>query len=166
MREKYYRFSVNRETKETTFFIKSGGKWHEVSEKVAHEYKESKRREIYYETERKHGRPIYDDNGEIIGYTEAPEDSLERIEALGMPANRNQSSPVEAEVLKNMTIEKLHAALRHLPDDELALIRYMFFSGDTDKTERECCEHFNLKKSTFHDRKNKIFKKLRKFIEK
>ena len=65
-------------------------------------------------------------------------------------------------MVKAHLIETLEMALQTLTDEELDLIRKIFY---LEKSEREVSAAYHLTQTAIHKRKKKILKKLKKFFE-
>lgn len=67
-------------------------------------------------------------------------------------------------VLRNLQHEVLHKALLSLEKDELEIVNKMFYNSSP-MSERELAASLGIAKSTLHDRKIAVFKKIRKIFE-
>jgi RNA polymerase sigma factor (sigma-70 family) len=75
--------------------------------------------------------------------------------------SKRQESTEDKLIHKEMLL-MLSKAIELLTEQEKFLIYSMFFKG---KSERELCNLLGIAKTTLHDRKQKILKKLKKFLE-
>lgn len=67
-------------------------------------------------------------------------------------------------MLRNLQHEVLHKALLSLEKDELEIVNKMFYNSSP-MSERELAASLGIAKSTLHDRKIAVFKKIRKIFE-
>lgn len=70
---------------------------------------------------------------------------------------------VEDKVIEKMMIEKMMVAIKTLTAHERMILNELFFKGTSI---RELSLHLNIPKSTLHEQKEKIIKKLKKIINK
>ena len=144
------------------FFISINGQRVEVTREVYLVYYRSKRRERYYEHDIKIERAIYDEHGDIVDYTPAKEDSLDRLMEAGEDFP-DEADSVEDTAIRNVMAADLHKALDELPEPDRKLIDVLFFQG---MTERQAAEIFGLSQKGINKRKAKILAKLKDFFEK
>lgn len=82
------------------------------------------------------------------------------------PIEAKMSKPqqlIEDEIVEKIMIEKMAIAIKSLTDNERAIINLLFFNG---RSIREVAADLGISKSTLHEQKDKILKKLRKIINK
>lgn len=70
---------------------------------------------------------------------------------------------IEDEIVEKIMIEKMTIAIKSLDNSERLIIHELFFNG---KSIRELAVTLGISKSTLHEQKEKIIKKLRKIINK
>ena len=70
---------------------------------------------------------------------------------------------IEDEIVQKIMIEKMTIAIESITANERMIINELFFKG---KSIRELAAILDISKSTLHEQKDKILKKLRKIIEK
>ncbi len=75
----------------------------------------------------------------------------------------NQQFLLEDKVIEKIMLEKMIVALDMLTEYEKVIIDELFFNGTSI---RELSSHLNVPRSTLHEQKDKIIKKLRKVINK
>jgi DNA-directed RNA polymerase specialized sigma subunit len=75
----------------------------------------------------------------------------------------NQQFLLEDKVIEKIMLEKMIVALDMLTEYERVIIDELFFNGTSI---RELSSHLNVPRSTLHEQKDKIIKKLRKVINK
>ena len=75
------------------------------------------------------------------------------------------ASDVESEVFRKMEKETLRKALEMLTEDEMKIIKAMYFS-DRPVTEREMAADLGISQGSVHKRKQAIFRKIKNFFEK
>ena len=130
-----------------------------VSEEVYREYKRAEEKEQYFMKRLKKGKVSVDRNGNI-DILPAKEISLEQlIEKCGELPDNGES--VEEQIVRMQLLECLEKGLKSLSDEELKLIREIFW---LEKTERELGEAYQVSQGTIHKRKKAIIEKLRKFL--
>lgn len=76
---------------------------------------------------------------------------------------REAQQLIEDKIVEKIMIKKMAIAIKSLTDSEKMIINELFFNN---KSIRELAAILNVSKSTLHDQKNKILKKLRKIINK
>lgn len=69
---------------------------------------------------------------------------------------------LEEEAIKEISIEKLHQALKQLDDEEYRLIFELFFNG---RSERSLARDLDVHPMTIHSKKAKILQKLKKIMK-
>lgn len=69
---------------------------------------------------------------------------------------------IEDEIVEKIMIEKMTIAIKSLDNSERLIIHELFFNG---KSIRELAGTLGISKSTLHEQKDKILKKLRKNIK-
>jgi DNA-directed RNA polymerase specialized sigma subunit len=72
-------------------------------------------------------------------------------------------SLLEDTVVKKIMIEKVKSALNLLTENEQMIVKELFYSGTSIRT---LSENMSVPKSTLHEQKDKIIKKLKKIIDK
>jgi|BioPla2DNA2_1021312.scaffolds.fasta_scaffold01706_5 DNA-directed RNA polymerase specialized sigma24 family protein len=70
---------------------------------------------------------------------------------------------IEDSVIRQEMLDKLALCVKMLPEQELLLIRALFFQG---KSERQLSSETGVPLMTLNDRKRRILKKLKKLLEK
>ncbi|MEQ3316379.1 sigma factor-like helix-turn-helix DNA-binding protein [Enterocloster clostridioformis] len=120
----------------------------EVSEAVYHAYHKEREAERYQK--------------KLIRQNEL---SLERFHEDGVNIDylivRVQADIVD-KLIHQEQLESLWAALHSLPEDERSLIDELFFN---EKSERKLAAELGIANMTLHDKKHRILKKLKKFLE-
>lgn len=122
----------------------------------------SDRKMEYQQYDLKIERYRIDCEKETITCFPSREDSYERL----LEENRQFAADVESvedAVVKAVMIEKMLACLKVLTPEEQELITELFFKG---KSERRLSSETGIPTMTIHDRKIKIFGKLKKLMEK
>mgnify|MGYP002597303980 CR=1 FL=1 len=139
------------------------GQYIEVTNEVYTAYMQGDRKMRYFEDDLKRERPVYGSNGEIRQVLPSREDSLDRL----MEENARQfaanAESVEDVVFQKLTVDKLHTALLQLTQEERALIYTLFFE---EKSESEVSKPLGISQQAIHKQKNRILKKLKKFLSK
>lgn len=145
------------------YFLYIDGQRIPVSEQVFKEYQYFERKERYFSVDLKIEGFICDQEAQTAKFTPSREDSYERL----LEQDRQFPSPdIEAAedlAIKSVMLDLLHEALTTLSDDEMALVRELFF---LEKTERQISKALNITKTTLQRRKKAILRKLRNFVEK
>ena len=134
----------------------------EVTKEVFTDYMRGERKKKYMEVDLTTERVILNVDGTIKKVFPSREDSLERLIEDNARQFADKSVDVEENALRNILIEKLHIALSMLSEDEYALIYALYFEN---QTEREYAEKLGVYRNAIHVRKNKILKKLKKFLK-
>lgn len=143
------------------FFISIDSQQVKVTKDVYLSYYRSKRRERYYEHDIKIERAVYDEAGNISGYTPPKEDSFERLIESGTEFPAGQKS-VETTVIDKIMVDHLHKALDKLSVPERELIDALYFQG---LTERDYTAISGIPQQTINDRKTRALMKLRKILK-
>lgn len=94
----------------------------------------------------------------VVSYNELDTDKLLGEET--MPDLK--STPVEDAAVHALMCEKLHLCIRQLTQGEQELLGAIYFEG---KSEREFSAETGIPYMTIHDRKVKVLKKLKKYME-
>lgn len=121
----------------------------EVTEEVFCVYAQAERRERYITDEQEMGKIL----------------SLDQLQADGLfmsVLEEHLPSSAEAEAIQAEELYLLRIALRQLNPDEAALIRSIFFEG---LSERQLSKRTGVPYMTIHNRKVRILKKLKYFLE-
>lgn len=138
--------------KKKKFFIRIDNHVEQVTEEVYREYFKMNRRERYLEErDLAHGRFLYSQLDNVY----------EDILGEEMLVDRLTEDLCDSIVTKIM-IEKLKECLSLLSDDELNLIIQLFFQ---EKSQRQLSEESGIPVMTISDRKKRILKKLKKYME-
>ena len=135
--------------KRDNYAIKIGTELVLVTREVYEEYHKMERRERYL-VERDQ------DNRLIFFSTLRAEDN-----SMDVPL-RDSSADVEEEVFKQMVLDKLTKALVVLSDEEIEMIRDLYWN---DISIRELARKTNTAKSTLLNKRDRILAKLRKILE-
>jgi RNA polymerase sigma factor (sigma-70 family) len=138
------------------------GQYVEVTAEVYMAYTQGDRKMRYFENDLKTERFVLGKEGQVVQIIPSREDSLDRL----MDENAQQFSggeeSVENIVLHKLEVDKLHTALAMLTPEEQDLIQALFFE---EKTERQYAEELGVYRNAVHVRKNRVLKKLKKFLE-
>ncbi len=134
-----------------------------VSEEIYEVYYHFFRKERYFSEDLKREKLLYDSEQQIAVLLLSREDSYERLLEQDKQFPTPDTITPEDAAIKADLLERLAQALHMLSDDELNVIRELFY---LEKTEREVSANLHMPLSTFHNRKNAILRKLREFIEK
>ena len=146
------------------FFIKVGDERVQVTKEVYLTYYRSKRRERYFERDIKTESAVRDQDGNIIGYRPAKEDSLDRLMDAGEDYAEECES-VEDAATNAVMAGMLREAMLLLAEDERALIDALFFSnGGCGMTEREYAELIGVAQQSVNERKRRILGKLKNIL--
>lgn len=121
----------------------------EVTREVYEEYYRMGRRERYLEER--------DQANDLIFFSALREDQ----DSPDMPIE-DEHVNVENEVIMNMFLEKLPEALASLTNEEIDLIRELYYKGTS---VREYAKRSDKGKSTIIGRRDKILNKLRRILE-
>ena len=135
--------------KRDNYVIKMGKELVPVTREVYEEYHRMERRERYL-VER------YQDNSLIFFSTLRAEDSSTDVPI------RDSGVDVEEEVIKQMFLDKLPKALALLSDDEIEMIRDLYWN---DISIRELARKTDTAKSTLLNKRDRVLAKLRKILE-
>ena len=133
-----------------------------VSEGIYKVYHHFARKERYFSEDLKQEKLLYDSGRQIAVLLPSREDSYERLlEQNEQFLDPHALTPEDAAIKADL-LEQLAKALHTLSDDELTLIRELFY---LERTEREVSAKLRIPLSTLHGRKNAVLQKLRNFIE-
>jgi DNA-directed RNA polymerase specialized sigma subunit, sigma24 homolog len=135
--------------KRDNYVIKMGKELVPVTREVYEEYHRMERRERYL-VERDQ------DNSLIFFSTLRAEDSSTDVPI------RDSGVDVEEEVIKQMFLDKLPKALALLSDDEIEMIRDLYWN---DISIRELARKTDTAKSTLLNKRDRVLAKLRKILE-
>ena len=135
--------------KRDNYVIKMGKELVPVTREVYEEYHRMERRERYV-VERDQ------DNSLIFFSTLRAEDSSTDVPI------RDSGVDVEEEVIKQMFLDKLPKALALLSDDEIEMIRDLYWN---DISIRELARKTDTAKSTLLNKRDRVLAKLRKILE-
>ena len=135
--------------KRDNYVIKMGKELVPVTREVYEEYHKMERRERYL-VERDQ------DNSLIFFSTLRAEDSSTDVPI------RDSGVDVEEEVIKQMFLDKLPKALALLSDDEIEMIRDLYWN---DISIRELARKTDTAKSTLLNKRDRVLAKLRKILE-
>lgn len=149
--------------KQDKWYIWVEGKKIEVSEEVYRAYWHYTEKERYFTKTLKQGKFVCSQEDEPAQFTPSREDSLERLEMLGVEFPDTTSQSPDDVMAEKELLSNLEQALSVLTCEEMALIQELFY---LEKTEREVSKAFHCAKTTLRRRKEKILAKLRKEIEK
>lgn len=146
--------------KERDFYIHIDGHRVKVTEEVYREYTKAETKERYFMERLKKGKAVKDAEGKPGVFIPSREISYDQL------LERNWNVPssgetVEDAVIRKDLLEKLGTALHSLTDEELELVRKLFY---LEKTEREVSAAHHVSQVAIHKRKKKILKKLRNFF--
>lgn len=143
------------------FYLYIDGKPVKVSEEVYREYYRAEEKERYFMTRLKQERIVIDQETQTVTIIPSREDSYERlIEANEQFATSDKS--VAETVVKAIQLEKLNEALHTLSDEEMTLIRELFYLN---RTVREVSEQYQIARSTLQSRKEAVLRKLWNLLE-
>lgn len=146
---------------EQAFYLYIDGKPVKVSEEVYREYYRAEEKERYFMTRLKQERIVIDQETQTVTIIPSREDSYERlIEANEQFATSDRS--VAETVVKAIQLEKLNEALHTLSDEEMTLIRELFYLN---RTVREVSEQYQIARSTLQSRKEAVLRKLWNLLE-
>lgn len=146
---------------EQDFYLYIDGKPVKVSEEVYREYYRAEEKERYFMTRLKQERIVIDQETQTVTIIPSREDSYERlIEANEQFATSDKS--VAETVVKAIQLEKLNEALHTLSDEEMTLIRELFYLN---RTVREVSEQYQIARSTLQSRKEAVLRKLWNLLE-
>ena len=139
------------------------GKKIPVSEKIYKVYYQFARKERYFSEDLKWEKLLYDSEQQIAVLLPSREDSYERLLEQDKQFSDPYAATPEDYVVKADLLNRLAQALHTLSDDELHIIKELFY---LEKTEREVSASLHMPLSTFHNRKDAVLRKLRELIEK
>lgn len=141
---------MSREFKQReNYVIKVGTELVQVTREVYEEYHRMERRERYLEE-------IDKENSVLLFSTLRAEDSSTDVPIEDTEVN------IEEEVIKQMFLDKLPKALALLSDDEIDMIRDLYWK---DMSIRELAKKTETAKSTVLSKRDRILAKLRKVLE-
>jgi RNA polymerase sigma factor (sigma-70 family) len=137
---------------EKKFHIRVGKKVEQVSEELYREYHRMARRERYLEEQDMvHGKVLYSQLDNVY------EDVLgEELLVDGL------AEDICDLLITKELIEKLKECLKLLSAEELELIRKLFYE---EKSQRQLAKETGIAVMTISDRKNRILKKLKKYLK-
>lgn len=148
-------------SKDGKFYLFVNGRPVRVEEQVYVDSQKFHRKERrFYEL--KHGKLVYDQDGNVIGFIPPKELSLDQLIEKGYQFEEPSAQPMDDNLMKEDLLELLNEALLSLTDEEWALVQELYYLG---KTEREVGECLSIPKSTIHYRKEAILLKLKNFVE-
>lgn len=131
------------------YVIKVGTELVQVTREVYEEYHRMERRERYLEERDK-------ENSVLLFSTLRAEDSSTDVPIEDTEVN------IEEEVIKQMFLDKLPKALALLSDDEIDMIRDLYWN---DMSIREFAKKKETAKSTILSKRDRVLAKLRKVLE-
>lgn len=138
--------------KKKKFYIRIGNHIEQVTEEVYREYFKMLRRERYLEErDLAHGRFLYSQFDNV--YVDVLGEEL-LVDGL--------TEDICDSIVKKIMIEQLRECLSLLSDEELNLIIQLFYE---EKSQRQLSEESGIPLMTISDRKNRILKKLKKYLE-
>lgn len=146
---------------EQDFYLYIDGKPVKVSEEVYREYYRAEEKERYFMTRLKQEHIVIDQETQTVTIIPSREDSYERL----IEVNEQFAAPGESvaeTAVKALLLEKLEEALHTLSDDEMTLIRELFY---LDRTVREVSEQYHIARSTLQNRKEAVLRKLWNLLE-
>jgi hypothetical protein len=125
---------------EKKFYLYIEGLAVQVSEEVYREYKHAEDKERYFMKRLKRGRFVVDEKNQTVTYVPGRETSYEQLLETEW-AFTAPGEPLDDIMVKAQLMETLEAALKTLTDEELDLIRKIFY---LEKSEREVSATFHL----------------------
>jgi len=138
--------------KEKKFFIHIGDHAEQVSEELYRAYYKMQRRERYLEEQDlAQGKGLYSKFDNVYGNVLGEELLVDRF-----------AEDICEVVFKNIQIENLKECLKLLSNDELNLIIQLFYK---EKSQRQLSAESGIPLMTISDRKNRILKKLKKYMK-
>jgi len=148
------------------FFIRVDDERVQVTKEVYLAYYRSKRRDRYFERDIKTESAVRDQDGNVVGYKPAKEDSLDRLMDAGEDYAEECES-VEDAAISAVMAGMLREAMLLLAEDERALIDALFFSnGGEGMSERDYAELSGIPRTTIEYRKGKVLATLKKLLGK
>lgn len=162
-----------------TYFIKEKNEYREVTQEEFLQYKQAVKyeREVYvirlgsavmevthedyldFYTEKRRQRYLLE---ESIKHEEFSYDAMDTEDLLGEALLEDKSVSVEAEVIRNIYLERVAKCLETLSNEEYQLLQELFYE---EKSERELSAYYGVSQPAIHKRKNKILRKLKKILE-
>ena len=133
-----------------------------VSDEVYEVYTKGERKDRYITVDLKTEKIKVNKKKETVTFIPSREDSLERLLEDNDQQYADESENVEEEAVKNIMVEKLESVMDKLSSDEYELIQALYFRG---LSERKWSVQTDIPQRTINDRKKKILKKLKKFLE-
>lgn len=133
----------------------------EVDEEVITVLKTTERKMQYQEYDLKTERIFLNKKDHRVTVLPGREDSYERLLEQDVQF-AGETESVEETVLRRVEYGRLYQALALLSDDERELIERLYFQ---EQTEREAAGQMGIYHNAVHKRKNRILKKLKKFLE-
>lgn len=134
-------FWIKKSQNKEIYFIKINNQWIEVSKEVFHICKNSYQK-IYRDNQR--------DYKKICHY--------QQIDLMNKYDNEQYEQDIIHCIYLKDIIKQLHIIMSQLPIDEKKIIKELYFK---DKSIREVANELNMPKSTLHNKKNKILKKIK-----
>ena len=137
---------------EKNFYLYIDGLAVQVSKEVYREYKRAEDKERYFMKRLKTGRFVVDEKNQTVTYVPGRETSYERLleEDWALAAHGESMDDI---MVKAHLIETLEMALQTLTDEELDLIRKIFY---LEKSEREVSAAYHLTQTAIHQRTKNI----------
>lgn len=121
----------------------------EVDNKIYMTFYKMKRREKYLiESDLKHGKVSYN--------------ALDSSEYTGESIIIDKDQNIEEEIINKIMIEKLKKSLEELSEDEITIIKQIFYCN---KSERQVASEMSIPRKTLSYKKQKILNKLKNLIE-
>lgn len=124
--------------------------------------KKSDRKMEYMEVDLKTEDFVYDPETETAIFLPRREDSYNRMQEEKHTQFAADEITPEAAAIHSDEVRLLRVALLHLEVSEMELIQSLFFKG---MSERQLSKITGVPPMTIHDRKIKILRKLKKFLE-
>jgi len=137
-------------------------KYPDASEAVIETLEKSDRKMEYQQYDLKAERWCVDSERLTVTYIPSREDSYERLTEENMQF-ADKAERVEDTAVKTVLIEKMLSCLKLLTPEEQELIAELFFK---EKSEHQLFRETGIPQKTIHNRKVRILKKLKNFIEK
>lgn len=138
------------------------GQFVEVTDDVYTAYMKGDRKIRYFESDLKVERTVLNKDGTIKKVLPSREDSLDRLMDNNAEQFPDRAETVDELVFRRMTEEILHEALGLLTEEELSLIKALFYEN---QTERQYAEQLGISQPAVHKQKNKILAKLKLFLK-
>lgn len=127
------------------YYIKVDGQWLQVSKQVYTICRNSYRK-IHRDNERDKDIVLHYDNIELASLHSS---------------NYKEHNPIDL-IQRKTYAQKLHFAMKYLTNKENEILNEIYFK---DRTEREAATILHMPSTTLHNRKIKILKKLKIFLE-